>query len=161
VVPSCCSGGGGGGGGIGVMVLLDSGGGGGGHTSDPVMGDYPSGSLASDLGARVPVGHPCAPTQILAVRLGADLSGESSTGMISTRSSPSSSSAMMTPSPPSLGLGDESSVLLVATGKGHESQPWMVQGALSDLSKRWPGLRIPSANTPMGQGREMIISQED
>jgi hypothetical protein len=35
----------------------------------------PSGSLAPDLGGRVPVGHPCAPTWILAVRLGAGPDG--------------------------------------------------------------------------------------
>jgi hypothetical protein len=37
-------------------------GGGGGHTADPVTGDLASGFHAPDLGARVPVGRPCAPT---------------------------------------------------------------------------------------------------
>jgi hypothetical protein len=92
------------------------GGGGGGHTADPVTGDLASGFHAPDLGARVPVGRPCAPTWILVVHLGASLGGGSSTGMISMGSSSSSSSIEATPSPPSLGSGDESYVRHVATG---------------------------------------------
>jgi hypothetical protein len=92
------------------------GGGDGGHTANPVTGDLCSGSLATNLGARVLVGHPCAPTWILTMRLGAGLSGELSTGMISTGSSSSSSSETVTPSPPSLRLGDESSIYLNANG---------------------------------------------
>jgi hypothetical protein len=110
VVSSCCSGGG-----VGV-VLSFGGGGGGGHTPDPVTGGPWSASLAPDLGARVPVCLPSTPTWILVVRLGAILSGESSTGLTSTGSSSSCSSATVTPSPPSLELGNESSVCLVATG---------------------------------------------
>jgi hypothetical protein len=110
---SCSSGGGG------VAMLkasLDSGGGDG-HTSDMVTIDPPPlGSLASDLGARVLVGLLCTLPWILAICLGAGLGGESSTGMTSTGSSSSSSSATVTPSPPSLGLGDESTILLGATG---------------------------------------------
>jgi hypothetical protein len=89
VVSSC---GGGGGGGCGFVVVeepLNGGGGGSGHTMDPVTGEPPppSSSLALDLGTRVPVCLPCGPTWILVVRLGAGLSGESSTGMISMGSS--------------------------------------------------------------------------
>jgi hypothetical protein len=100
---------------VGVMVSL-GGGGGGGHTSDLDTGDHQSTSLTSDLGARVPVGLPCTPTWILVMCLGAGLGGEPSTGMISTGSSSSSSSATATPSPPSLKLGNESSILLITTG---------------------------------------------
>jgi hypothetical protein len=92
------------------------GGGGGGHTSDSVTGEPRSASLASDLGARVLVSLPCAPTWILTVRLGARLSGESSTGMTSTGSSSSSSSITTTPSPLSLRHGDESFIRLIAIG---------------------------------------------
>jgi hypothetical protein len=108
VVSSCCSGG------VGVVVSLD-GGDGSGHTMDLVTGNPPSSSLAPDLGARVLVGLPYGPTWILVVRLGASLGGESSTSMISMGSSSSSSSIAATPSPPSLGLDDESFVHLVAT----------------------------------------------
>jgi hypothetical protein len=110
VVSSCCSGGG-----VGV-VLSFGGGGGSSHTPDLVTGGPWSASLAPDLGARVLVCLPSKPTWILVVRLGAGLSGESSTGLTSTGSSSSSSSAMVTPSPPSLELSNESSVCLVATG---------------------------------------------
>jgi hypothetical protein len=96
-----------------VEALFDSGGGGGGHTKDPVTGAPLSGSLVPDLGARVPVGLPSTPTWILVMRLGAGLGGESSTGMIFMGSS---SSAAATPFPPSLGLDDEISVRLDATG---------------------------------------------
>jgi hypothetical protein len=123
VVDSCCSGGGcveveaslSGGSYVEVKASL-GGGDGSGHTMDPVMGDPQSGSLAPDLGARVLVCLPCAPTWILAVCLGVDLGGESSTDMISMGSSSSSSSTAVTPSPPSLGLGDERSIRLDAIG---------------------------------------------
>jgi hypothetical protein len=108
----------GGGSGSGVKVveeLLDSGGGGG-HTTDPVTGDPRLASLAPDLSARVSVGLLCTLTWIRAVCIGANLGGELSTGMISTGSSSSSSSVTATPFPPSLGLSDESSVHLDATG---------------------------------------------
>jgi hypothetical protein len=48
------------------------GGSGGGKLGDPVMGGPYSGPLAPDLGARVPVGRPCSPTSILAVKQGYD-----------------------------------------------------------------------------------------
>jgi hypothetical protein len=100
-----------------VEVKASLGGGdGSGHTMDPVMGDPRSGSLAPDLGTRVSVCLPCAPMWILAVCLGADLGGESSTDMNSMGSSSSSSSTAVTPSPPSLGLGDERSIRLDAIG---------------------------------------------
>jgi hypothetical protein len=34
----------------------------------------------------------------------------------------------------------------------------MTQG-VNDLSERWPGLRVPSANRPVGQGREKVVIQ--
>jgi hypothetical protein len=106
-----------GGGGVALVEApLDGGGGADGHTMDLVTGDLPSGSPALDLGDRVPVGCPCAPTWILVVRLGADPGGKSGTRTISMRSSSSSSSATSTPSPPSLGLSDESFICLNATG---------------------------------------------
>jgi hypothetical protein len=86
------------------------------HTSDPVTGDPRSASHVPDLGARVPVGPPCVPTWIIVLRLSVSLGGESSTGMTSTGSPSSSSSGTATPYPPSLRLGDESSVCLGATG---------------------------------------------
>jgi hypothetical protein len=107
VVGSSC------GGGVAVVGAPLSGGGG--HTMDPVTGDLPSGSLAPDLDARVLVGYPCAPAWIIVVRLGADPGGESGTDMISMGSPSSSSSVAATPSPPFLGLGDESSVRLYTT----------------------------------------------
>jgi hypothetical protein len=110
VFSSCCSGG------VGVVVTLD-GGGGGGQTLDLVMGDPRPASLALDLGARVLVGLPCTLTWILDVRLGAVLLDWGlSTNMTSTGSSLFASSAMVTPSPPSLKLGDEDTVHLGATG---------------------------------------------
>jgi hypothetical protein len=114
VFSSCCSGGDGCSG-VGVMATLGSGGGGG-QTSDPVTGDPRSASLASDLGARVSVGLHLGSTRILAVHLGVGLDGELSTGLISTGSSSSSSSTTVTPSPPSLKLGDEGIIHLGATG---------------------------------------------
>jgi hypothetical protein len=88
VVSSCGGGGGGGSGFVVVEEPLNGGGGGSGHTMDPVTGEPPpSSSLALDLGTRVLVCLPCGPTWILVVRLGAGLSGESSTGMISMGSS--------------------------------------------------------------------------
>jgi hypothetical protein len=92
------------------------GGGGGSHTMDPVTGDPPSGSLAPHLGDRVLMGLPCAPTSILAVCLGADLGGELSTGIIFVWSSSLSSLTAVTPSHPSLGLGDERFLRHNATG---------------------------------------------
>jgi hypothetical protein len=64
-----------------VEAPLGGGGGGGGDTMDPVTGDTPppSSFLAPDLGARVPVGLPCAPTWICVICLSASLDGESST----------------------------------------------------------------------------------
>jgi hypothetical protein len=117
VVGSC------GGGGGSVMVLtapLGGSGGGDGHTSDPVPGDPWPASLALVHGARVLMGLPLGPIRILIVCLYASLGGESSTGMTSTGSSSSSSSVAVTyfapSSPPSLGLGDDNTVCLSATG---------------------------------------------
>jgi hypothetical protein len=135
-------------------------GGGGGHTLDPVMGDPWSASLASDLNARVPMGVPCTPTWILAVLLGAGLGGESSTDVTSTGSSSSSSSAMVTPSPSFLGLSDESSICLGATGRGKGPNHGCCKGAPDDLSERWPGLRVSLTNTLVSWGREIAVSQE-
>jgi hypothetical protein len=102
-----------------VMVVGSCGGGGGGHTSDLVTGGPRSTSLASDLGDRVLVGLPLGLTQILAICLGAGLSGESSTSMTSTGSSSSSSSVTVIhsspSSPPSLRLGDDNTIRLAAT----------------------------------------------
>jgi hypothetical protein len=107
VAPSC--GGGGNGWTEEVEALL---GGGGGHTVDPVIGDPPpSGSLAPDLGARVPVGLPCDPTWIRVMCLGVGLSDESSIGKILMVSSSSS----VFPSPPSPCPGDENLKCLDAT----------------------------------------------
>jgi hypothetical protein len=94
-------GGGGGGWTVEVKAPLD-GGGAGGHTVDPITDHPPSGSLAPNLGARVPTGLPCAPTWIRAVHLGVGLDGESSTRNISMGSSSSSSSTVVIPSPLSL-----------------------------------------------------------
>jgi hypothetical protein len=112
----------------GVMDLLSSscgcwteedgapslGGGGDSNTIDPFTGGPPSVSRAPDLGTRVPVGRPCYPTRILAVKQGPGLGGNAITEKISTRSS--SSSSLMFPSPPSPCLGDENLKLLDATG---------------------------------------------
>jgi hypothetical protein len=118
VFSSCCNGGGAGGG-VGVMVTLDYGGGDG-QTSDPIMGDPRSASLALDLSDRIPVGLHLGPTQILTIHLGAGLGGESSTRMTSTGSMTSSSLAAATPpspsSPPSLELGDDNTIRLGAIG---------------------------------------------
>jgi hypothetical protein len=70
---------------------------------DPVMGDPASGSLALDLGARVPMGLSYAPTWIRTVCLGPGLGGESSTGKILM----GSTSSVAFPSPLSLCPGDE------------------------------------------------------
>jgi hypothetical protein len=90
VVSSCCSGGGGGGvtatvggggGGLLRMALPVGGGGGDGHTSDLVSGESGPTSLASILGARVPVGQPSGSIRICVVRLYAGHGGvESGTG---------------------------------------------------------------------------------
>jgi hypothetical protein len=109
VFSSCCNGGGG----VGVMVTLD-GDGGGGQTSNLVIGDPRLASCAPDLDARVSVGLPLGLTQILTVCLGANLGGESSTGMTSMGSS-SSFSTTATPCPPSLRLGDEGTIHLGVT----------------------------------------------
>jgi hypothetical protein len=110
VFSSCWSGGD-----VGVMVTF-GGGGGGDQTLDPVTGDPRSASLVLDLGARVLVGLPLGPTRILAIHLGAGLSGESSIGMTYTGSSSSSSSVTATSSPPSFELSDECTVHLDTTG---------------------------------------------
>jgi hypothetical protein len=83
VVGSCGSAGGA----VAMLKAPLDGGGGDAHTSDPVTGDPRSASLASDLGARVLVGRPCALTWILAIYLSLDIGGELSTGMTSTGSS--------------------------------------------------------------------------
>jgi hypothetical protein len=31
---------------------------------------------------------------------------------------------------------------------------------LDDISERWPGLRVPSANRPVIRGREIVIDEE-
>jgi hypothetical protein len=93
--------------GDGVVVMVSSScSGGGGHTVNLVTGEPPSGSLAPDLGARVPVGLPCALTWIRVMCIGASLDGESSTGKILMGSSLSSSSSAF-PSPPSPCPSDE------------------------------------------------------
>jgi hypothetical protein len=113
------------GGGGGVMVLtalLGGSGGGDGHTSDPVLGDPWSVSLALVHGARVPMGLPLGPIWILIVCLYASLGGESSTGMTSTGSSSSSSSVAVTYSAPSSPPPSDSVMTtpsaLVQPGKG-------------------------------------------
>jgi hypothetical protein len=102
------------GGGVVLKTPLGGGGGGGGHTSDPVPGDPWPASLAPVHGARVLVGLPLGPLRIIVVCRYADLSGESRTGMTSTGSS-SSSSAVVTPSAPSLGSDDDNTDHLGAT----------------------------------------------
>jgi hypothetical protein len=138
VVFSCCSGGGGGGvmamvggGGHGLVRTASpgDGGGGGGHTADLVSVESQPATLALICNARVPVGRPLGPIRIRAVCLYASLVGDSGTGMTSTGSSllsfktmvtSSPPSAALTPSfpssPPSLGLGAESTNLYSATG---------------------------------------------
>jgi hypothetical protein len=101
-----------------------SGGGGGGHTADTVSDESRLASLASILGARVPVGRPCGPIRIRAVCLYDGLGGvDSGTGMTSTSLSSlsimaittmSSSSSSVTPSP-SPSPGDENTGYLCAT----------------------------------------------
>jgi hypothetical protein len=141
-VCSWCSGGGGGGGGGGVMAMVGSGGGdsvrtvplidggaGGGHTSDPVSGETRLASLAPVCGSRVSMGRPLGPIWIRAVCLYFGLGGDSGTGITLTGSSSSSSmttatsstpSTVVTPSspssPPSLGLSDDNTDRLSATG---------------------------------------------
>jgi hypothetical protein len=136
-----------GGGGAVVTGPLEGGGGGGGHTSDPVSDENDLASLASILGARVPVGRPHGPIWIRIVFLYAcHGDGKSGTGMTSTGSSSllvttttttSSSSAKATsttpsasatPSSPSPIPGDENIGCLYATGYGHGPMPWMAQG---------------------------------
>jgi hypothetical protein len=113
VFSSCCSGGGG----VGFVVTIGSGGGGGGgQTLDPITVDPRSASLAPDLGARVPVGVPLGLIWILVICLYAGLSGELSTDITLMESSSSVSLATMTPSSPSLGLSDDNTVRLGATG---------------------------------------------
>jgi hypothetical protein len=97
---------GGGGSVTGHMEPLGGDGGGGSHTSDPFSGDPWLASLAPFRSARVPVGLPLGPIWILAVCLYADLDGESSTGITSTGSPSSSTSA----------AGDDNIVCLSATG---------------------------------------------
>jgi hypothetical protein len=117
------------GGGLSVVMVPLVGSGGGGHTSDLVSGETRLTSLAPVHGARVPVGRPLRPIWIHAICLYADLGGNSDADMASTGSSSSPSSATatstthsasMTPSfpssSPSLGLGDNNTELLSATG---------------------------------------------
>jgi hypothetical protein len=123
-----------GGGGAVVTGLL--GGGGGGHTSYPVSGEIRQASLAPVCSARVPMGRPHGSIQIRVVCLYAGRGDvESGTDMTSIGSSSSSatatsttSSSSVTPSSPSLILGDDNTGCLCATGRGHEPIPWMVQG---------------------------------
>jgi hypothetical protein len=159
VVASSC---GGGGGGWTVEVEAPLGGGGGSHTMNPVTGDPHSGSLVPDLGARVPVGLPCALTWIYTVCLGAGLKGESSTGKISMGSSSSSSSPAVIPSLP---LPPSESVMKDPTastqpGRGKSPNHGWRKGFPSDFSERWPGLRVPSTNIPVSRGREVGVVQE-
>jgi hypothetical protein len=109
----------------GVAVGGDgSGGGGGGHMPDTVSDESGLASLASILGARVPVGQPCGPIWIRVVCLYDGLGGvDSETGMTSTSLSSlsimattttSSSSSSATPSP-SPTPGDENTGCLCAT----------------------------------------------
>jgi hypothetical protein len=103
-----------------------SGGGGGGHTTDSVSSESRSASLALVRGARGLVGRPRGPVRISVVCLYTGLlGGDSGTGITLTGSSSSSSSATVTsttssttvtPSSPSLGLGDDNTIRLRATG---------------------------------------------
>jgi hypothetical protein len=150
VFSSCCSGGDGCSG-MGVMATLGSGGGGG-QTSDPVTGDPRSASLASDLGARVSVGLHIGSTRILAVRLGASLDGELSTGLISTGSSSSSSSTTATLLLPPSNSVMKASCTLAQLGRGKGPNHGWSKGALVDLLERWLGLRVPSASMSVARG---------
>jgi hypothetical protein len=98
-----------GGGGTVVTGPFGGGGGGGGHTPDPVSDEAGLVSLASILFAKVSVGRPRGPIQILTFCLYGGLGGvDSCTGMTSTGSTSlstvaitimSSSSSSATPSP--------------------------------------------------------------
>jgi hypothetical protein len=116
------------------MVTIGAGGGrsvrtappgGGGHTLYRVSGEIWPASLAPVCDARVSMGRPLGPIQIRAVYLYVGLGGDADTGMTLTVSLSSSSSvtatsttssAVVTPSSPSLGLGDDNTELLSATG---------------------------------------------
>jgi hypothetical protein len=125
-------------GGGGTVVTGPLGGGGGGgdsHMPDPVSYEFGLVSLASILGARVPMGRPHGPIRIHAVCLYTGLGGmDSGTGMTSTGSSSlsttatttmSSSSSSVTPSP---SPGDVNTGCLCAIGYGHGPMPRMAQG---------------------------------
>jgi hypothetical protein len=120
VVAGPCSGG------VVLEASLEGGGGGGGHTTDSVSSESRSASLALVRGARGLVGRPRGPVRISVVCLYTGLlGGDSGTGITLTGSSSSSSSATVTsttssttvtPSSPSLGLGDDNTIRLRATG---------------------------------------------
>jgi hypothetical protein len=134
------------GGGAVLGALLDGGGGavvtgplggGGGHTSDPVSDETGLASLASILGAGVPVGRPRGPILIHAIFLYDNLGGmDSGTGMTLTGSLFLSTTATTTTPPfsfsatpsPSPSPGNENTDCLYATGYGHGPIPWMAQG---------------------------------
>jgi hypothetical protein len=124
VLFSCCSGGGG----NGVMVIVGGGGGGGSHTSDPISDETRPTSLAPVRGARIPMGRPLGPIWIHVICLYAGIGEDSGTDITLTGWSSSSSMAAAIPSPPlaavtpsfpssppSLGLGDDSTDCLSAT----------------------------------------------
>jgi hypothetical protein len=137
VLFSCCSGGGGsgvmvivggGGGGSVRMAPLSGSGGGGSHTSDPISGETRPTSLAPVRGARILMGRPLGLIWIHVVCLYADIGEDSGTDITLTGWSSSSSMAAAIPSPPlaavtpsfpssppSLGLGDDSTDRLSAT----------------------------------------------
>jgi hypothetical protein len=156
--------------------LEGGGGGGGSHIADPVSGESRPTSLASILGARGSVGRPRGPIQMCVVCLYAGLlGGDSGTGMTSTGSLSSSSSATVTsttsstsvtPSSPYLspspGLGEDNTDRLSATGYEHGPIPWVAQGGSwrphgEVATERWPGLRVPSTNRLVVQGRETMV----
>jgi hypothetical protein len=51
-------------------------------------------------------------------------------------------------------------IALMQPGRGKSPNRGWRKGFLDDFSKRWPSLRVPSANRPMGRGREMGAAQE-
>jgi hypothetical protein len=150
-----------------VTSLLRGGGGGSGHMADPVSGESWPASLALILSARVPMGRPCGPIRILAVCLYAGhVGGESGTGMTSIDSSSSSSSTTVTsttsstsaaPSSPSLIPVMTTLAALAQLGTGMGPYRGWRRAVPGDPTKRWPGLRVPSANRSVVWGRETAV----